>query len=160
MAGRLFMPRVQVNFVIGHALRAWPYECCGVLLGGRSGDGIRVSRVRAAENISDEDLRVAYQVGWSDLLAATRSERSGRGQIVGFYHSHPDGPTQPSLCDRERAWPGAVYMIAGVGRMGPALSAWQLGDGGAFEPVRISCEETDGYPDAQVDHHFAFGSMR
>ena len=34
--------------------------------------------------------------------------------VLGFYHSHPDHPAQPSEYDREHAWPGYSYVIASV----------------------------------------------
>ncbi|HEX9615485.1 MAG TPA: M67 family metallopeptidase, partial [Bacteroidota bacterium] len=36
--------------------------------------------------------------------------------IVGFYHSHPDHPAQPSQFDLEHAFPGWSYVIVSVSR--------------------------------------------
>src|SRR5690606_22864294 len=38
---------------------------------------------------------------WVDL---TRAHRGGPMRVVGLYHSHPDGPAQPSAIDLEAAW--------------------------------------------------------
>jgi proteasome lid subunit RPN8/RPN11 len=36
-------------------------------------------------------------------------------EVLGFYHSHPDHPAEPSEYDREHAWPVYSYVIASVG---------------------------------------------
>ena len=52
-------------------------------------------------------------------------------EIVGFYHSHPDHPPEPSGLDREQAWPWYTYLIVGARSddTGP-VRAWQLVDDG------------------------------
>ena len=49
--------------------------------------------------------------------------------VLGFYHSHPDHPAQPSETDREAAWPGYSYVIQSV-RDGRAaeVRSWRLQD--------------------------------
>jgi len=44
-----------------------------------------------------------------------RLEGTGR-EIVGVYHSHPDGPTWPSLHDRDNSWPWYTYLVTSVPR--------------------------------------------
>jgi proteasome lid subunit RPN8/RPN11 len=33
---------------------------------------------------------------------------------MGFYHSHPDAPVQPSQTDLENAWPFYTYLIVSL----------------------------------------------
>jgi proteasome lid subunit RPN8/RPN11 len=63
------------------------------------------------------------------VLAAHKEARSLGLDIVGYYHSHPDHPAQPSDFDREHAWPGLSYLIVSVqgGKVAEARS-WRLTD--------------------------------
>ena len=63
--------------------------------------------------------------------AAERGTRS----CVGFYHSHPDHPAEPSQYDLDHAWPNLSYVIVAVrGGEPEALRSWRLlPDRSAFE---------------------------
>jgi proteasome lid subunit RPN8/RPN11 len=44
-------------------------------------------------------------------------------EVVGFYHSHPEGPDGPSATDRAQArWPDHVYVIVSLGAGGSGAS--------------------------------------
>ncbi|MFQ5495458.1 MAG: Mov34/MPN/PAD-1 family protein [Phycisphaerae bacterium] len=110
------------------AYEALPNECCGLLLGRRS-DG-RVERVEPADNITEGDARRSYQIDWKTLLRASREAHRGGREIVGFYHSHPDGSTRPSRQDAVSAWVDHVYVIIGLtAETAPRLSAWRIPPG-------------------------------
>ena len=56
-------------------------------------------------------------------------------QLLGFYHSHPDHPAEPSQFDLDHAWPNLSYLIVSV-RQGQPKEArsWRLKiDRSAFE---------------------------
>ncbi|MFC6725709.1 Mov34/MPN/PAD-1 family protein, partial [Halobium palmae] len=74
------------------------------------------------------------------LEAIERVESSGR-DVVGFYHSHPRGPLEPSATDRARAtWPGYVYCIVvpggESGTSSEGVRAWRW-TGEAFESLDV-----------------------
>jgi len=59
------------------------------------------------------------------------------GDLVGFYHSHPAGPPEPSETDAARAaWPGASYVIVALGGE-PCVGAWRWTDGDGFEAETV-----------------------
>ena len=72
-------------------------EHCWTLLGHRRG---RVWYARRVRPTAGGRLSVRFDAAW--VLA--REER--RGDVVGFYHTHPDGPPCPSRRDVRtmRAW--------------------------------------------------------
>lgn len=50
-------------------------------------------------------------------------------EILGFYHSHPDQPAQPSAFDREHAWPWFAYLIVAVRNGVPQeITAWTIAE--------------------------------
>ncbi|UCC29763.1 MAG: M67 family metallopeptidase [Phycisphaerales bacterium] len=109
-----------------HAVRELPDECCGILMGRRNGSDAAVRRAVPANNIAESDRRNSYQVDWETLFAALRTARPGPGEIVGFYHSHPDGSTTPSQRDRELIWPGRSYIIVSItDRECSAVTSWR-----------------------------------
>jgi proteasome lid subunit RPN8/RPN11 len=135
-----------------HAAREYPNECCGALVGLVAGEAKQVREVVPLPNLrSDpqrsrefvpledpghESARNRYFIDPIDLLRVVKSARAQGLEVVGYYHSHPDQPAQPSTHDRELAWPGYCYLIVAVihGKPGE-MTCWKLaGDGRAFEP--------------------------
>jgi len=46
-------------------------------------------------------------------MAEQRATALG-GELLGFYHSHPDHPARPSQYDLDHAWPTFAYIIVAV----------------------------------------------
>ena len=51
--------------------------------------------------------------------APRRAPRERGRELVGFYHSHPDHPAEPSAFDLEHAWPNLSYVIVSVRTAAP-----------------------------------------
>ena len=69
--------------------------------------------VRAAEH---DRGRAAPPVSGAAVglpLAEQRAAELG-GELLGFYHSHPDHPARPSQYDLDHAWPIFSYVIVSV----------------------------------------------
>jgi proteasome lid subunit RPN8/RPN11 len=49
------------------------------------------------------------------------------GDLLGFYHSHPDHPARPSQYDLDHAWPFFSYVIVSV-QKGESrdMTSWRL----------------------------------
>jgi proteasome lid subunit RPN8/RPN11 len=115
--------------------KAYPNECCGVLLGkledtaeGLEGGKRRVENIIPIENSREEAERYhRFEIQPEDLMRAELAARKAGRDVLGFYHSHPDHPAKPSDFDREHALPFYSYVIAGVnkGRAGE-LTSWEL----------------------------------
>ena len=52
--------------------------------------------------------------GDKDYLAAERQASAAGLALLGFYHSHPDHPAEPSQYDLDHAWPTFVYPIVSI----------------------------------------------
>jgi proteasome lid subunit RPN8/RPN11 len=110
-----------------HAASAYPYECCGALIGTRIGQVSDVVDVRQLVNVTSEGPRRRFLVSAEDYRACeTYAARVG-AELLGFYHSHPDHPAEPSQYDLDHAWPNFSYVIISV-RAGAAgdLRSWRL----------------------------------
>ncbi|MDI7274570.1 MAG: M67 family metallopeptidase [Anaerolineae bacterium] len=82
-----------------HAVADYPAECCGLLVG--RGDDVRkaeaVRNLRAAERCDRFELDPVGHVRVWEAAHANNED------IVGCYHSHPDGQALPSSIDRRLA---------------------------------------------------------
>ncbi len=108
-----------------HGRATYPDECCGALI-GRDGE---VSEPFALPNTTEEGPRRRFLVRPVDYRAAEARATEAGAELLGFYHSHPDHPAQPSQYDLDHAWPVVSYVIVSV-RNGEAgeLRSWRLRD--------------------------------
>lgn len=94
-----------------HAAAAHPHEACGILLG----EGGRITEARPAANVHPAPAS-HFEIDPRALIDAHRAARAGGPAVVGYYHSHPRGPAQPSATDRaSAAGDGAVWAILAGG---------------------------------------------
>ncbi|MDO8632809.1 MAG: M67 family metallopeptidase [Phycisphaerales bacterium] len=100
-----------LDTLVAHAERDYPEECCGILVGVRRGLDRIIHRAVPSNNITEGDRRRNYQVDWEMLLRTQRQARADQREIIGFYHSHPDGSAQPSQRDLDHAWSDCSYLI-------------------------------------------------
>ena len=127
----LIWTAAQRDAIGRHGEAGYPNEICGLLIGERRGGDKVVREVIPVENAweaIDEQHR-RFLIEPEVLLREERRLRGTGREILGFYHSHPDHPAEPSETDREFAWPSYSYVIQEVrgGRAVAALS-WVLKD--------------------------------
>ena len=108
-------PQLTITFGVDAAIRihgqeTYPHECCGALIGR---DGY-VTAIVALPNTTDEGPRRRFMVRPSDYQLAERRATELGGELLGFYHSHPDHPARPSQYDLDHAWPTFAYIIVAV----------------------------------------------
>lgn len=112
-----------------HAAAAHPLEACGILLG----DGARITAARPAANVHSTPA-THFEIDPEALIDAHRAARSGGGQVIGYYHSHPVGEAAPSATDRaSAAGDGRVWAIIA----GEDVRFWLDGEAG-FSPLPLS----------------------
>jgi proteasome lid subunit RPN8/RPN11 len=101
------LSRSCLDEIYDHAERAYPEECCGLIL--------RSLQVRRCANAQDElherdpdryprTNRTGYALGVADLLFLQRSF-DGDDPVIAVYHSHPDVGAYFSAEDRAWAMP-------------------------------------------------------
>ena len=99
---RLVIARPLLQAMEDAARAAYPLECCGLLVGSRDGGDARVARVVVAANVAPDSAH-RFEVDPKVLLATYRAARDGGEEVLGPYHSHPDGEARPSATDTARA---------------------------------------------------------
>src|SRR5512132_1515706 len=132
--------RLVVTPAVDRAIRAhgqetYPHECCGALVGKDD----QVTDVVALPNTTEDGPRRRFLVRPSDYREAEKRATELGGELLGFYHSHPDHPAKPSQYDLDHAWPFFSYVIVSV-REGVSgdMTAWRLReDRSAFDQEEL-----------------------
>lgn len=132
----LLLPTPLADQLVSEARAALPHECCGLLVGRGHDDELQgasrtVTRVIALPNAADAPS-VSFVIAERPLAHALMALEHSGEQLIGFYHSHPQGDPIPSQADiRAAAYPEAAHLIIGLRGGQPRLAAWQI----AYEQV-------------------------
>jgi proteasome lid subunit RPN8/RPN11 len=124
MADRPITVTVAVDEAIrAHGQETYPHECCGALVGA---DG-RITATVPLPNVTDEGPRRRFRVSDKDYMMSERRAGELGGELLGFYHSHPDHPARPSQYDLDHAWPTFAYIIVAVAEgVANDMTVWYL----------------------------------
>ena len=133
-----------------HGEETYPNECCGALVGA----GGRVTAAVALPNTTEEGPRRRFLVRPSDYRLAEQRAGDLGGELLGFYHSHPDHPARPSGFDLDHAWPTFAYVIVSVASGAAAgMTVWYLKeDRSSFEEGELHGDENPDSNAAQTVH--------
>ena len=115
-----------MDALLAAAAEAHPRECCGILLG----EGEAITAAIRADNVHARP-ESHFEIDPQALVDAHRAARSDGPQVLGYYHSHPNGLARPSITDEAMATgQGLVWAIIAAGR----VTFWREGDAG-FTPL-------------------------
>jgi proteasome lid subunit RPN8/RPN11 len=106
------------------------HECCGLLGGSR---GV-IARIFRATNVASK-LATTYEIAPRELFSLVREIRATGLELMGIYHSHPNGKNEPSPRDIELAYyPDTAYLIVSPQPNAARLvRAFSIRDGRATE---------------------------
>ena len=116
---RLTLPAASDAAIRRHGEETYPHECCGALVGRDD----QVTDVVELPNTTEEGPRRRFLVRPSDYREAEKRATELGGELLGFYHSHPDHPARPSQYDLDHAWPTFAYVIVSVQGRGDDAAA-------------------------------------
>ncbi len=135
------LSRAHVGFIEAHAKETFPEECCGFLI-GPAAEPRKVATLRRATNVVETNRERRYVIDPRDYLALEQGLKGSGHEILGFYHSHPNHPAEPSEFDRSHAWPWYSYVILSIADRIPAdLRAWSLdGETSLFRAESLTIE--------------------
>jgi proteasome lid subunit RPN8/RPN11 len=133
-----------------HGEETYPHECCGALVGR----GDAVTDAVTLPNTTEEGPRRRFLVRPSDYRLAEQRATELGGELLGFYHSHPDHPAKPSQYDLDHAWPTFAYVIVAVAAgASQAMTVWFLKDDRSiFEEGSLHHGENSHPDPAQTVH--------
>ena len=117
-ATMLILSKTHFDDVKAHAEIDYPHECCGGLIGSQDGNSKIVKYVFPIKNnwedALDETKTRRFKISSDDYKELEKKASQLKMQLLGFYHSHPDHPPEPSETDLKFAWPFFSYPILSV----------------------------------------------
>jgi proteasome lid subunit RPN8/RPN11 len=122
----LRLNRHLLEAMIEHALRGRPEEVCGLLVGPPGA----VVEVRAGTNVA-KYKRTRFTMAPEELVAHFADLAARGWELAGIYHSHPCGPSHPSVVDVAQSfYPHALCVIISLAQPAkPNVRAFRLGQG-------------------------------
>ncbi len=121
--------RSSMEQIIAEGERAFPFECCGFIIGSDEIEEVRpitnIQNQKHAEAPEDfpRDARTAFLMEPREHLAVLREIDQRRLKLKAVYHSHPDHDAYFSATDRARActfapdepdYPDTLYIVISV----------------------------------------------
>jgi len=89
-----------------------------------------------SRNLADQPA-TRFLIDPADHFAALRTARERGLDVVGFYHSHPASPPEPSARDvAEFSYPDHLYAIVGLQTEPPEIRLFRF-DAGNFRAVAL-----------------------
>ena len=110
----IVLTNLQMDKILSHAECAYPDECCGLLVGERQVRDVFVREVHQSANRAASPAN-QFEIDPQLRFDLERRMRQESLDLVGVYHSHPDGGAWPSETDIDRAWESdLVWLIIDV----------------------------------------------
>lgn len=104
--------RQAFDAIRAHGVDGFPYEVCGLLI-GRPDENL-VTEARPVPNIEMQNPHVRYLIDDKEDMRIRKSLYKTSLDVLGYYHSHPNHPAEPSIFDTERSWESYLYVIVSV----------------------------------------------
>jgi proteasome lid subunit RPN8/RPN11 len=135
----IYINQHLINKMLKEAKNAYPYECCGLLVGNNN-TGKVVREIYPVENKNKVRAEDRYEIDSKEFDETDREATKKGLDIIGIYHSHPDHPAAPSAFDKECAsvWTEYSYIIISVKNgVEEDLKSW------CFDPGKQEVEEEE-----------------
>ncbi|MEH6475379.1 MAG: M67 family metallopeptidase [Sneathiella sp.] len=133
------MSSAQLEELRAHTLICMPQEACALLIGQREKSGNwQVSRVAVAKNIAERKEKF-FEVDPALRIGLERDLRDQDDEIIGVFHSHPNGHAEPSKSDEsmiiERH---LIWLVASIdGALSFEIGAYQAGPTQGFKSIPL-----------------------
>jgi proteasome lid subunit RPN8/RPN11 len=139
MISAVALPEALREIIGREARAAFPRECCGLIEGVRRGAVVQATAAHPVRNLAVETGR--FELDPSEHFRLLRALRGTDREIVGCYHSHPNGVARLSARDRENGGEDDfIWLVAATTRDGvTALSASAFA-GGDWREIELRME--------------------
>jgi [CysO sulfur-carrier protein]-S-L-cysteine hydrolase len=146
----VMISRQAFETMIAEAMRAFPFECCGFIIGAADDEVRPIRNVQNEKHAADpasfpRDARTAYLMEPKEHLAVLQEIDRRKLKLKAVYHSHPDHEAYFSATDRAQAcsfdptepdYPETAYIVMSVrdGKFaGAAAFVWDTEQRGFVE---------------------------
>ena len=114
-------------------------ECCGFLFGHERDQQRMITSIMEVKNVSPVNRERTFEISSKDYMYGENFANQNNLELLGIFHSHPNGPAVPSEFDRIAAQPYFSYLILSITdkRMN-AMRSWRLNNNFQFEEESLS----------------------
>jgi proteasome lid subunit RPN8/RPN11 len=134
-----------LNRIKVHGEETYNEECCGALFGDYEDETRTIVDLLEFQNEKEESRQNRFLITPDQYKLAERLAKERDLELLGFYHSHPDHPAQPSQFDTDHALPWFIYIIVSVNEdKANNLTAWLLKEdrsGFDHQKIKLSVEK-------------------
>lgn len=132
-ANGLVLTQAQVQEILAHLESHLPLEACGLL----AGKGNRVEKVLFVQNQAQSPVRFVMDA--QEQLQAFEWIEANALDLLGIFHSHPNGPETASPTDIAEAAYAVVHIICSRNKGGWTLRGFWIENGRAAEvPLQVT----------------------
>lgn len=129
----LIISKNNLKKIVSHAVKEFPNEACGIIVGKKIGNEKFIEKVYEAKNKLNSPFR--YEMDPEEQLKIFQEAEKESLDVLGFYHSHPHSDANPSEVDKTLAfYEGFSYIIYSIPLKTLASFIW---DGKNFSPEKI-----------------------
>lgn len=92
----------------------FPREACSIIVGQKEDEVFRVKKMMEAKN--SQRSNSSFKIDPQDLVETLDNIEESNGELIGFFHSHPNLHSFVSDRDEKfmKLWPGKIWVIAGT----------------------------------------------
>ena len=119
-----------IETMLAQARRDPRIECCGLLAGRERA----ISRIFTAANTA-ENPATSYEIAPKEIFERMREMRAEKMEMLGIYHSHPNGKNEPSPRDIAQAYysEAAYFIVSPLADWQTPVRALSIRDGRVTE---------------------------
>ncbi len=112
---KVVLPEKLHQEICDHSVADFPNEACGLLVGQKNEKGeLVVSNCLQAMNVSSTPEH-AFEIDPTQIIKTQKNRRDLSEQIIGHYHSHPNGRAEPSKTDLKQNYDTSlIWLIAAL----------------------------------------------
>ena len=110
------IPNVIQTNIFNDAIREYPKECCGFLIGYAKANSLICEDSLSTINISANPYKF-FEIDPQEIINIQKLYRKKKLKVIGHYHSHPDSPlgAKPSKKDIKSVYDiNLCWVIVGI----------------------------------------------
>jgi len=96
---KIILTKLQKKILLDHSHQEEPNESCAILYGSKNGEEITVKEIWPVENI--DSTPVEFTLSFDQTNKMYEKEKELNLNIIGIFHSHPNGEAYPSSTDEK-----------------------------------------------------------
>ena len=96
---KIILSKLQKKILLDHTHKEDPNESCAILYGNKNGEENIVKEIWLVENIDSSP--VEFTLSFDQTTEMYEKEKELNLEIIGIFHSHPNGEAYPSNTDEE-----------------------------------------------------------